>query len=175
METKYHLLAKKLKALAEQGVGGEKYNAQQKLNSLMKRYNITEDDLSEDARSSVKFRIQKEQRKLFYYVYVSVVGWERDLRQWKKPPYYFVGDVTPLEELEIRTKFDFYWKQYEQNLAMFLQAFIHKNRLYGPLDESGSDQETTLEQQDRINKIAAMMQGIQSVSYRKQLSRGEPA
>src|SRR5205814_7450590 len=92
-------LAKKFKALAEQGVGGEKYNAQKKLASLMKRYNITENDIKEDVRSHVRFRVRKEQVKLFVQVSLSVTGRERYLVRWKKPPYFLVGEVTAIEEL----------------------------------------------------------------------------
>ena len=172
MNDKYLELAKKFKALAEQGIGGEKYNAQKKLASLMKRYNITENDIKEDVRSQVKFKMKKDQRKLFYQVYISVTGSERKFWRWKKPPYFYVGEVTPLEELEIRAKFDFYWRLYQQNLDMFFSAFVHKNHLYASNMPSSSDKEITPEEMERIRKIVAMMEGIQTVPYRKQLQNG---
>ena len=41
-------LMKKLQRLAERGVGGEKEDAQKKLQQLMKKYDIEESDLSND-------------------------------------------------------------------------------------------------------------------------------
>ncbi len=172
MNDKYLELAKKFKALAEQGVGGEKYNAQKKLASLMKRYNITENDIKEDVRSQVKFKMKKDQRKLFYQVYISVTGSERNFWRWKKPPYFYVGEVTPLEELEIRAKFDFYWRLYQQNLDMFFTAFVYKNHLYASDRHSSSDEELTPEEWERFRKIAAMVESIQTAPYRKQLQNG---
>ena len=172
MNDKYLELAKKLKALAEQGRGREKYNAQMKLTSLMKRYDIKEADIKEDVRSQVKFRMKKEQVKLFSQVYLSVTGLERSLRRWKKPPYFLIGEVTALEELEIRAKFDFYWRLYQQNLDMFFSAFVHKNHLYASNMPSSSDKEITPEEMERIRKIVAMMEGIQTVPYRKKQQNG---
>ena len=156
----------------QQGIGGEKYNAQMKLTSLMKRYDIKEADIKEDVRSRVKFKMKKDQRKLFYQVYISVTGSERNFWRWKKPPYFYVGEVTPLEELEIRAKFDFYWRLYQQNLDMFFSAFVYKNHLYAPDDDSSSDKELTPEEMETFRKIASMVEGIQTAPYRKQLKKG---
>lgn len=174
MHDKYHVLAKKLKALAEQGIGGEKYNAQRKLASLMKRYNITDTDIQEDVMTQVRFRVKKEQVKIFSYVYFSVTGWERKLARWKKPPYFMVGEVTAIEELEIRAKFDFYWSLYEHNLDMFISAFVYKNHLFPSSSGSSSDRDIpyTSEEKARVRKIIAMMEGIHTVPYLKELKRG---
>ena len=40
-------LVKKLRALAENGCGGEKINAQKKLDELMAKYGITDDELDD--------------------------------------------------------------------------------------------------------------------------------
>lgn len=47
MDKKKELL-KKLQALAERGVGGEKESAERKLRELIKKYNIDEAELAED-------------------------------------------------------------------------------------------------------------------------------
>ena len=48
MDEKKKELIKKLQALAERGVGGEKEGAQRKLEQLMEKYNISEADLSDE-------------------------------------------------------------------------------------------------------------------------------
>ena len=48
MDQKKIDLLKKLKTLAEQGVGGEKETAQKKLKQLMQKYDVEEDELSEE-------------------------------------------------------------------------------------------------------------------------------
>ena len=42
---KYLELARKLKALADKGIDGEKYNAQKQLDKIMKKYGIRMEDL----------------------------------------------------------------------------------------------------------------------------------
>ena len=48
MTDKQRELLKKLQALAERGVGGEKEGAERKLKELIKKYGIEEDGLLED-------------------------------------------------------------------------------------------------------------------------------
>lgn len=68
-------LIKKIKALAEQGTGGEKYNAQQKLEELMKKYNISNDDLAVDILKDFNFSVRREiDRKLLNQILYSVCG-----------------------------------------------------------------------------------------------------
>lgn len=66
-------LMKKLQALAERGVGGEKEGAQRKLEELMKKYNIEEEDLSDDKLEDFEFKYrtlfeEKLLRQLFYKI-----------------------------------------------------------------------------------------------------------
>ena len=48
----------KLKALAERGVGGEKETAQRKLQELMEKYEIDENDLSDDKKENINLNIR---------------------------------------------------------------------------------------------------------------------
>ena len=47
-------LLRKVKALAERGVGGEAKNAEEMLARLMEKYGISEDELGGEARNSCK-------------------------------------------------------------------------------------------------------------------------
>ena len=57
MDDKKKQLLNKLKALAERGVGGEKETAQRKLQELMEKYEIDENDLSDDKKEKYQFKI----------------------------------------------------------------------------------------------------------------------
>lgn len=64
-------LLRKLKALAEKGVGGEKINAQKKLEALMQKNGITEDELDEETAIECLFNISgiRERRLLMQIIY----------------------------------------------------------------------------------------------------------
>lgn len=71
MTEKKKELLKKLQALAERGVGGEKETAERKLRELIKKYNIDEAELAEDKLKEFEFKYsnpQEEQliRQLFF-------------------------------------------------------------------------------------------------------------
>lgn len=73
MDEKKLELMKKLMALAERGVGGEKEGAQKKLEQLMKKYKIEEADLTEEKTEDFDFRYKNEfekrlLRQLFYKI-----------------------------------------------------------------------------------------------------------
>ncbi len=52
-------LIKKIKALADRGVGGEKENAQKLLKELMQKYNINEEEISEDIIKEFDIKMPK--------------------------------------------------------------------------------------------------------------------
>lgn len=63
MDNKKKQLLNKLKALAERGVGGEKETAQRKLQELMEKYEIDENDLSDDKKEKYQFKYKNEFEK----------------------------------------------------------------------------------------------------------------
>lgn len=126
-------LIKKIKALAEQGTGGEKFNAQQKLEELMKKYDISNDDLAVDILKDFNFNVKREiDKKLLSQILYSVCG---DIDE-RKGVYHcgkkFFIRCTDAEFLEIDAKFDFYKKEYEKQAKLFYRAFIQANSIFPP-------------------------------------------
>lgn len=169
-------LLKKLKALAEGGVDGEKDNAEQMLSSMMKKHGITLDMLEENIRRKRTFKLSDSQRKIFFQVAGSVLG--KNTTYWfnkksKAQVKEFDFEVTEIEFLEIKAKFEFYWKAYQEELDVFISAFIHKNKLYSKPSDTEEDEEPkelTLEEKQRLFKIRQMMDGMESRSFLKQLT-----
>lgn len=168
-------LLKKLKALAEGGVDGEKDNAEKLLYTMMKKHGITMDMLEENIRRRKTFKITAAQKKVFFQVAGSVLGkntayWHNKKSKAQIKEYDF--ELTEIEFLEVKAKFDFYWKAYQEELEIFTSAFIHKNRLYSkPTDEDEEPKELTLEEKQRIFKIRQMMDGMESRTFLKQLNQ----
>lgn len=68
-------LLKKVKALAERGVGGEATNAAAILERMMKKYGITEAELGEETRERYDFEYHgKEQKKILRQTVYKVTG-----------------------------------------------------------------------------------------------------
>lgn len=65
-------LGKKLKALSEQGIGGEKTNAEKMLNSLLKKHNISIEDIEGEKVDYYYFKIKKDDVRLWSQIVKSV-------------------------------------------------------------------------------------------------------
>ena len=64
-------LLRKLRALAERGVGGERQNAQKKLDELIKKYNISDEELEDEVAElyHFKYRGKRESALLVQIMY----------------------------------------------------------------------------------------------------------
>lgn len=72
--------AKKLKALADRGIGGEKLNAKAQLDKLMKEHNLSDTDVDTETETyevTAGWHIQTEKRKFADNEMVLVHGRER--------------------------------------------------------------------------------------------------
>lgn len=82
------LKIKKVKALAEGGVGGEKEAAQRLLKTLCAKYGVTPEELNEEQKKEYMFRVRNSVLKLFLQVYTFMFDaterYENDLHYYKK-------------------------------------------------------------------------------------------
>ena len=68
-------LAKKLKALADRGIGGEQTNALDMLERFMRKHSLTFDDLSEENREQRRFRFKNRfHKQILIQSIVMVMG-----------------------------------------------------------------------------------------------------
>lgn len=164
-------LAKKLKALADRGEGGEKENAENKLLELMLKHNITLDDIEENRIESHVFKIELAYRRFFMQIVCSV---DREIKIFgsKAGKTYFIVDCTASQAIEIQSKYDFYLERYKKELAanneIFYNAFVQKNALYS----SGDPQETkdlTPDELQRVRKILKLADELEGHNYLKQI------
>ena len=138
MNNKAELL-KKLKALVDRGIDGEKVNAEKKLKELMRKYDISENELIEDKITTVAFKYHgKEQRRLLVQIIYKVTNCTdfytyHSINSGRKSKTSLGADVTAAQKIEIEFLFDFYAKQYEKERSNFLEAFIQKHKLFGEL------------------------------------------
>lgn len=158
-------LLKKIRALAERGVGGEANNAEEILRRLMEKYGVSEDELNEEERRRHDFEYHgKEQEKLLRQVVFKVTGgYAYNLvyrASGRKVKTRLGADCTAAEKVEIEFLFDFYTRLWERERAAFLSAFIQKHRIFAIRDDI-EPQEVSREE---LLKMQALMLGMSDES-----------
>lgn len=126
-------LLKKVRALAEHGVGGEAENAEKLLARMMKKYGISEEELDEETRVRRDFTYHggEEKKILRQVVYKVTGGYAYELvytASGRKVRTQLGADCTPAEKVEIEYLFDFYKRLWEKEKDAFLAAYIQKHR-----------------------------------------------
>lgn len=167
-------LLKKIKALAERGVDGERENAEALLSELMKKYNISEDELSEDTRKRHDFEFHgKEQKKLLRQVVFKVTGgYAYELvysGSGRKVRTQLGAECTPAEKVEIEFLFDFYTNLWDREREAFLSAFIQKHQIFS-IREDAPTRELSYEE---VAKMRALMQGMSDETPHRAIEAGK--
>lgn len=124
---------KKIKALAERGVGGEKETAMRMYRELMEKYQIEEAEVLEDYVSLHWFGYKTElEEDLLTQIFYKVTGsslyhhYTGSYKRRKKRG----CDCTELEAVEIKLLFDFYKEELKRELEAFMLAFRYGNNLF---------------------------------------------
>lgn len=155
---------KKIKALAERGVGGEKETAMKMYRELMEKYGIEDDEAIEDPVTKHWFSYSTElEKELLTQIFYKVTG---------SPSYYvYTGkysrrkkrgcDCTELEAAEIKLLFAFYCEELQRELEVFWIAFKQGNHLYPDKtarcyeEHDGQTREITEEERRKYLKAGA--------------------
>ena len=178
MSNKEELL-KKIKALADRGVDGERENAQAILYRLMEQYGISEAEIEEDRRETAWFSYSQEtEHRLLNQIIYMVTGksafgcvGKYTNRKRKK----MGADCTAAERMEIEANYEFFKEAMEKELEIFYAAFANKNRLFpspDKLEDAEDSEEETPEKLARAIKIGAMMDGMERHTLRKAITAG---
>lgn len=145
---------------------GERAAAEAALARLLKRYGLTVADLldprNKPQRYSFTFKDDWEKKLL-----IQVIGKVRGVGELeygnaknqnrRKAKVIFV-DLTPVEYAEVSYLYLEYVKAFREEFAVFLTAFIHKNKLVAPKGSGGrqlSDEE--------LARLRSMMKGVREV------------
>lgn len=170
MESKKIELIKKVKALADRGVGGEKEDAAKLLEKLMKKYGIEEADISEDIEETQSFSYHGEFEhrlllQIFYKHFPDIRSRVRTLRHGKGSRSTFFISCTKAQGIEIAIEFDFYRELWKEEVNFFYQAFITKHDIY-PQKAYENPSELSLEDSYRM---IMMMQGLSDKTLRQRI------
>jgi hypothetical protein len=174
MSEKIIELARKVKALAEQGTDGERSAAEGRLKILMEKYGFTPEDIESDQKRKIEVNYPNRHKRLLRQILIKVLGKDADILYYKnshKNLYLVYG--TSAEEVEIRALFDHYSKAFDKESETFFSAFVQRNNLL-PKDRGCLDiSELSEEEREEIRRIIKMMDGIQESEYYKRLEGKE--
>lgn len=125
MRTDKETLLKKIKALADRGVGGEAETAAVLLDRLMAKYGITEQDLSDDVMEIREFRWSKPfEDKLIDQIAYMVIGKYESFRYTHSKAKIRLVKCTKAQQIEIEAAFEFYREHLAAGLKQYFTAFI---------------------------------------------------
>lgn len=189
MSTREQIIEKiqKLQRLADTGVGGERTNAKAAVDAMMKKYNITPEEIQEDEERYFTFFIEGIYcNKLFRQV-SAVLGIKKcgflqgkrlnrelrceleDIARGKK--YNVVFETTPSKFIELTTLYDIYQKSLEDQFKVFYYAFLDTNDLLLKPD-SDDQKELTKEEYEKLRKAMMMAASIDKASVYKRIEKG---
>lgn len=180
MDKKRELL-KKLQALAERGVGGERETAERKLQQLMKKYGIDEMEFAEDKMEEFEFKYSNPQEEqLIRQLFFKMFG-----REWKTKSYtYRFGkgsrtirgiECTKAEGIQLQIEYEFYKDLWREEMELFWSAFIQKHRIFSirPDDTGDSDEPMTEERMAELMRMQQMMGAMQDKTMQPLLETAE--
>lgn len=168
---------KRVQALAERGVAGERDSAAATLDRLMKQYGITEDDIVEDRREWAWFRYKTPiERKLILQVIYAVTGriGSGCVGKYTGRKRKNVGiECTAAERLEIQFDYDFFRAALEEEMERFYSAFLIKNGIF-PRDGKECEELPPSQEISREEalKLEALMMGMDHHTRRAALESG---
>lgn len=128
MDSKAEQIIKKVKALAERGVGGEKTNAQALLKKLMEKHGVKDEDLEDDKKIWNLVFVPAERRALFYQVAGTVLGKDIYVDNSDDEDSIFI-QCTKAEAIEIEAKYTVHWDGFKGEIDVLLAAYIIRNDL----------------------------------------------
>lgn len=136
MTEKTKQLIKKLQALAERGVGGEKETAERKLQQLLEKNGIYSlDELEEDKAEYFLFGYNgKHEIKLLKQCMYKVLGAKEKKEYYKtRGKRQKIGIYcTMAQKIEIELEFEFYRNVFYEELPSFTAAFIQAQGIFPP-------------------------------------------
>lgn len=154
---------RKIYALAEKGCQGEKIVAQQKLDSLLEKHDLTLDDIrsSEKNFCEYKYKTSLEKNLLFQCaVYIHGSDQIRHGRYKNKKSIHM--ELTKIKQVDLQLMYDHYRSELKKDLKMVFQAFINRHKIFAPANEN--DTEKPSEDID-LEKLFKMVDGMSSKTW----------
>lgn len=173
----------KILALAENGSAGEQDNARNMLQELLRKYNITIDDIACEVEKTYIF--YKINNKMEFDLWSQVIFKVRNVSSF----YYtdlkggkYATKCTEAERIEIENQFGFhkrlfrneYKKQLKNLQDELLSAYVNKHNLYGdcPDEEQDNQEKQHPIDLEKLQRILAYKRNLSEETYNKMIENG---
>lgn len=168
-------LLQKLKRLAEQGVGGERANADAMLRRALKKHGLSAADLEQEDVREYEFRYKnKFERKLLGQTIYKVINEDKvRYRTYQNRRNHMLVKVTVRQAVEIEFLYDLYRSAFWKNVDDLLRAFVIRNEIWN--ESSGDKKQPTAEEIEEFRKAAKLADQLDPVQVHRRLSSGGAA
>ena len=126
-------LIKKLMALAERGVGGEKETAKKKMAELMAKYGVNDADLSDDVLVEREYKYHdRYERQLLKQIFAKI-NHERMVLVYGSGAgkrSILIFRATKAETIQAGVEYDFYRQLWKEEQDFLLECFVQKHELF---------------------------------------------
>lgn len=153
---------RKILALARQGVGGEKTNAEAMLTKLMAKHGVTLDDLDDSApvsRWDFPYRSDIEKRLLYQIICATLNQPSVDAYRQRGKRAMRV-DMTKAQKMEVDISFSIYRKALSKEIERCWKAFIYANNIFSTNSRHQDDSTASKTDLAELAAIARMAAGM---------------
>ena len=158
---------KKIQALAESGIEGERVNAQRLLDELLAKYNVSLEELAggQTFRTEFRYRTAAE-RKLLAQIVMKVCS----TRKVKHHP--GTGDIqvfylTRAQAADVGDAYTHYKAELKRSLDDVLSALCYRHNLFAPDEEGDEAVKPSAEAEARAQRIISLMRGMDTKDWKK--------
>lgn len=174
-------LLEKLATLSKRGIGGEAVNAEEILNRLLKKYNLTLEDVTNNHSNKIprEFIFEDSFQKrlldqMLYAYFPQRKTYFYTNQRLKKNRQITIIELTDEEYIEFAYAYDIYKESLKKELDMLYHAFICQNKLF---PKETSKNESIIDISDIYNaedlmKLEVFKSGIRKVNLKKAIKTG---
>lgn len=158
---------RKLVIMAERGAeDGERDNAGNLVEKLLKKYDMTLDDVLDDGKTKCEFVYKGHfEKRLLFQIIFRVTKSADGITTWQPPRSRSRVEfsLSRCEEIEARTLYEIHKRELKEHFETAFDAYIRKNKIYSghTTDDSVELDPDEIEQ---IRKSWQMMKGMKSVT-----------
>lgn len=164
-----------LQKLVEQGVGGEAENARRAIETIVKRYGLSLDEILADEKPEVhwwRYKTAREKELLLQCLGVVLDSWQPT--SYTKGSGTFGAKLTKLQYAELSSMYDWHRAnmehEYKEMISNFFSAYAHKHMLFPATKQENDDKSPV--NWEKIKRMLAMQEAMSDKTYRKQLEEG---
>lgn len=163
LDEKLRLKIEKINALAKNGFGGEKINAEKILYKLLAKHGLSIGDLQNETKFSFCFNCNNMfEIKLLLQIHAMVIDSVDVTYRQKNKKIWIKCSIA--ENVEIELYFSAYKKSLKEGFEIYFKAFVSKNHIFA---KSVPARKPTAEEIEKQMKVWALSSGIEKTTVNK--------